>query len=79
MDLGPRKELGGRIRPPNSDREPISNPNQPGGGGKRCDMSQAYEGGHGQAMVNRVSYGTGQEGDIGLESHDEPLLLQIPH
>ena len=51
LDFGPRKEPRGNRRPPNSNQEPILNPNQLGGGGQIFIKSRAHKGGNGQDVV----------------------------
>ena len=74
-DLGTRGEPGGSRRPPNSDRELILNPHKFGVVGKRWGWSQSHERAHGQAVVNRVSFGMRQDGGPGLALYAEPLLF----
>ena len=77
-NVGPIQEPGVSRIPPNSNLEPIPNPHQLGGGGKRYDRSRVHELVHGQAVFGRGPFGVGQEGDLGLEPQAELLLLKIP-
>ena len=75
-DFGPRQEPGGRRRPLNSNQEPIPDPHQLVGGGKRRCRIRAHQVGHVQAGVNCGPFGTGQKGDRGQsqgEGGDPPV------
>ena len=58
-DFGPIQEPGGKIRPPNPNRETTLNPHKLRVGVKRCGRIRAQEERNGQAVVNRGHFGMG--------------------
>ena len=76
--LGPIRDNGGMIIPPNSNQEAIPTHHQLVGVGQGCGSNQDHKGGHVHALVKQGPFGTRQAEDPSLAPYAKPLLLKIP-